>query len=209
MSRFFVSVLTGLTLLAMSAFASDVMESSPIQYVQQPKCSTACSTSWVDDVGMSFPVKPTIFKDYLTASGVASTPITNGVGYGAQFGRHYIVREGGATLGVIVSGNAFYSSGPVQAQVYQLGAYFTGRAYFNQSWREGLFAEVGAGPEVGGTSFNGASFQYQANLNARFGLGYNYRFNNDVSLGVSVLASPSITGNGILDGSRVLVNMLW
>jgi hypothetical protein len=206
MNKFFVSAVACLVIFSNSSTANGVVESSPLNFVaQQPAC---CSTSWISEIGMSFPVKTTTYRDFLTSSGVITTPITSGMGYGVQFGRHYVARDG-ATLGVVVAANAFYSNTPATNQVYQVAAYFTGRAYFSQSWHEGIFAEIGAGPEVGGTSINSGDFRYQANLSARFGLGYNYRFNDDVSIGLSVVASPSVMSSSIVDGSRVLVNMLW
>lgn len=205
MNNFSVKALACLILVTTSSIANGVIESSPINFVPQREC---CSVSWVNEIGMSFPAKTTTYRDFLTANGIVNTPITSGVGYGVQFGKHQIVREG-ATLGVVVAANAFYTNSPVTNQIYQVGAYFTGRAYFGQSWHQGLFAEIGAGPEIGGTSINGGNFNYQANLSARFGIGYNYQLNNDVSVGLSVITSPSVLSSSVLDGSRVLVNMLW
>ena len=39
--------------------------------------------------------------------------------------------------------------------------------------------------------------------------GYNYKFTNDVTLGVSLLATPAVSSAGFLDGAKVVVNMLW
>lgn len=163
---------------------------------------------YVTELGLIFPVKTNAVKDYINAANINVSPLTSGFSSGFQLGKHRIVNEK-ATLGAIIGANMFYGKGVVTNQVYQLGAYLTGRLYFGDTWRNGVFAEVGAGPEVSATSLSGGDFQYQANFASRIGVGYNYRFNEDVTLGASVVVAPSITSDNYFDGAKVVVNMLW
>ena len=163
---------------------------------------------YVTELGLVFPVKTDAVKDYINASNIGINPLTSGFSSGFQVGKHRIINEK-ATLGLALGGNMFYGRGVATNQVYQLGAYLTGRLYFGDSWRNGVFAEVGAGPEAAATSLNGGDFQYQANIASRFGVGYNYQFNEDVTLGASVVVAPSIMADNYFDGAKVVVNMLW
>lgn len=192
-----------------------MVEASPIQ---PQKDTTVSSTNYINELGLTFTVQNGPLKTYVTGLGVAPSPLTSGFGSGFQVGRHYFVSQQ-ATIGMILGANAYYSNTPanffgtsspeVTAQLYQVASYFTGRVYFGESWQRGIFAELGAGPEVSAVSFNSSGFLYQANLGTRLGVGYNYKFSNDVTLGLSVLASPSVTNNNYLDGSKLLINLLW
>lgn len=163
---------------------------------------------YVNELGLVFPVKTAIMKNYISAGSINVNPLTSGFSSGSQIGRHRIINEK-ATLGVILASNIFYGNTPVKNQIYQVGTYLTGRLYFGETFKNGVFAELGAGPEFSAASLSGASFQLQANFASRVGLGYNYRFNDDVSLGAAVVISPSITADNYTDGARVIVNMLW
>lgn len=177
-------------------------EASPLS----PKCE-GCS-SWISEVGFVFPTRPVVFRDFYAANNVNPVPLTSGLGYGAQFGRHLLIGNS-STIGVVTNANAFYSSLGNTTQIYQVAAYFLARAYMNESWRSGIFAELGAGPEVSATSFNGSTFAYQGNISTRIGVGYNHKFNEQFSVGATFVVVPSVTSNNVLDGSRVVVNMLW
>ena len=173
----------------------------------KPCCANG-KKKYVTELGLVFPVKTDAVKDYINASNIGISPLTSGFSSGFQVGKHRIINEK-ATLGVILGGNMFYGRGVATNQVYQVGTYLTGRLYFGNTWRNGVFAEVGAGPEMAATSLNGGDFQYQANIASRFGLGYNYQFNEDVTLGASVVVAPSIMNDNYFDGAKVVVNMLW
>lgn len=176
--------------------------------IAQESKSCYAKKKYVTELGLVFPVKTDAVKDYINASNIGINPLTSGFSSGFQVGKHRILDEK-ATLGLALGGNMFYGRGVATNQVYQLGAHLTGRLYFGDSWRNGVFAEVGAGPEAAATSLNGGDFQYQANIASRFGLGYNYQFNADVTLGASVVVAPSIMNDNYFDGAKVVVNMLW
>ena len=163
---------------------------------------------YITELGLVFPVKTDAVKDYINASNIGVSPLTSGFSSGFQFGKHRIINQK-ATLGVILGGKMVVGKGVELNQVYQLGAYLTGRLYFGDTWRNGVFAELGAGPEGAMASLNGGDFQYQANFASRFGVGYNYQFNEDVTLGASVVVAPSIMNDNYFDGAKVVVNMLW
>ena len=175
---------------------------------QESKPCCVKKKKYVTELGLIFPVKTDAVKDYINASNVGVNPLTSGFSSGFQFGKHRIINEK-ATLGLILGGNMFYGKGVATNQVYQLGTYLTGRLYFGDTWRNGVFAEVGAGPEVAAASLSGGDFQYQANIASRVGVGYNYQFNEDVTLGLSVVTAPSIMSDNYFDGAKVVVNMLW
>jgi hypothetical protein len=182
-----------------------MMITPAIAQESKPCCA---KKKYVTELGLVFPVKTDAVKDYINASNIGISPLTSGFSSGFQVGKHRIINER-ATLGLALGGNMFYGRGIATNQVYQLGAYLTGRLYFGDTWRNGVFAEVGAGPEGAATSLNGGDFQYQANIASRFGVGYNYQFNEDVTLGASVVVAPSIMADNYFDGAKVVVNMLW
>ena len=194
MKTFFLSLICALMVTPL--FAQD----------SKPCCSTG--KKYVTELGLIFPVKTDGVKDYINASNIGVNPLTSGFGSGFQFGRHRIINEK-ATLGVILGANMFYGKGTATNQLYQFGTYLTGRLYFGETWRNGVFTEVGAGPEAAMASLNGGDFQYQVNVASRIGLGYNYQFNKDVTLGASVVVAPSIMADNYTDGAKVVVNMLW
>lgn len=199
MKRFLFLVLVGLTVVMQTSFA----ESSPIS-------SESCQTKspWLNEMSLVAPTNTAATRDFFTANGITSNPLTSGLGYGVQVGRHFCVGNG-ATVGAVLSGNAFYSSSITTNQVYGLSAYFVGRAYFSNTWRHGLFAELGAGPEVSAVSVNSSDFRVQGNLSTRVGVGYNYEFNDDITVGAAVLVTPAISSSNYLDGARVVINLLW
>lgn len=165
--------------------------------------------TYVTDLGLTFPIKPSAIKDYINANGITTLPLTSGYSSGFQIGKHQIISDQ-ATIGIVAGANFFVGSTPIATnQIYQLGIYATGRLYFGESWRGGLFAELGAGPEGSAASFNGTPFVFQGNIGARVGAGYNYKFNKDVTIGLSLQATPSISAGAFTDGARVLINMLW
>jgi hypothetical protein len=163
---------------------------------------------YVSELGLSFPLKSQHMKDYINLNNVQVAPLTSGFGAGFQLGGHRILNEN-ATLGVLLNSNMFLASGEHFTQVYQMGAYLTGRLYFGDTWRNGVFTEIGAGPEFAAASIQGGDFQFQGNFASRIGLGYNYQFNKDVTLGASVVVSPSLTSDDYLNETRVVINMLW
>lgn len=194
MKTFLLSIITLFSIV--SAFS----QSTPI--------SVGESSKYVNELGLVFPTKSGPIRDYINANNIRINPLTSGFSSGFQIGRHRIINEK-STLGVVLGSNAFYSSDTATTQIYQTGLYLTGRLYFGETWRNGVFAEVTAGPEFAATSIQGSDFQIQTNVGTRIGVGYNYQFNRDVTLGVSLVASPSILSDNYLDGSRVVINMLW
>lgn len=193
-------------LLAIPSFASD--GSTPLD----PKTSAACPSDmqkkYVSELGLVFPVKTDAMKNYINSNTIVISPLTSGFSAGFQYGRHRLLNDR-ATLGVLLGGNMFVASAATTTQVYQLGAYLTGRLYFGETWRNGVFAEVGAGPEFAGAVIQSGDFQFQSNFASRFGIGYNYQFSKDVTLGLSAVVSPSLMSDNYFDGARVVVNMLW
>jgi len=163
---------------------------------------------YVSELGLVFPAKTESVKNYVNANNVSINPLTSGFGSGFQIGKHRIVNDK-ATLGVLLGANTFFASSNVKTQIYQIGAYLTGRLYFGETWRNGVFTEIGAGPEFAAASVNDSDFNLQANFASKIGLGYNYQFNKDVTLGVSIITVPSLMSDNYFDGSKVVVNMLW
>jgi hypothetical protein len=177
-------------------------------FSQQTPIYVGSTSKYVTELGLVFPGKPDEIKNYVNANGINVSPLTSGLNSGFQFGRHRIINDQ-ATLGLVVAGNAFFTSSSVKNQIYQIGTFLTGRLYFGDNWRNGLFAEVASGPEFAAASIQGGDFQLQVNVASRVGVGYNHQFSKDVTLGISFVASPSLTSSDYLNGSKVVVNMLW
>lgn len=194
MKIFLVSILLVLSMLP--AFS----QSTPV-------CA-ADSKKYVNELGLTFPTNTDDIKNYINANNVVVNPLTTGFSSGFQLGKHRIINDR-ATLGAIIGSNVFFSSAGVKNQIYQLNVHLAGRLYFGETWRNGVFAELGAGPEVAASSIQDGDFQFQVNFGSRFGLGYNYQFNKDVTLGLSFIASPSILSDNYLNNAKVVVNMLW
>lgn len=163
---------------------------------------------YVAELGLIFPAKNDAMKNYITANAISVNPLTSGVGSGFQLGVHKLLSEK-ATMGVIFGGNMFLVASDSTTQLYQVGTFLTGRLYFGETWKNGVFAEVGAGPEFGAASVRGGTFNFQLNFASRFGVGYNYQFSKNVTLGVSAIISPSVVANNYLDGAKIVANMLW
>lgn len=172
-----------------------------------PICSNE-TKKYVNELGLVFPINKDDVKNYINGNNVVVNPLTSGFSSGFQVGKHRIINDQ-ATLGVVLGANTFFSSGASENQIYQINAHLTGRLYFGDTWRNGVFAEIGAGPEFAAASVQGGDFQFQANFGSRFGLGYNYQFNKDVTLGLSFIASPSILSDNYFNNSKLVVNMLW
>lgn len=174
-----------------------------------PICSHE-TKKYVNELGLVFPLNKDDVKNYINGNNIVVNPLTSGFNSGFQLGKHRIINDQ-ATLGVILGANTFFSSGISETQIYQLNAHLTGRLYFGETWRNGVFAEIGAGPEfaAASASVQGTNFQFQANFGSRFGLGYNYQFNKDVTLGISFIASPSLLSDNYFNNSKLVVNMLW
>lgn len=195
MKKVLLSIL--FTVLTVSGFAQETNSMEP------------CSHSkYISDLGLAFPINTDNLKSYINSNSIEVGPLTSGFGAGFQFGRHKVLNDK-ATLGIVTGGNMFIVSTNTTNQVYQLGIYLTGRLYFGETWKNGVFAEVGAGPEFGGAIIQDGPFKFQGNFASRFGLGYNYQFSKDVTLGISAIVSPSLTSSNYFDGSRIVVNMLW
>jgi hypothetical protein len=204
MNKFLFLVLLGLSMFG-TMVPSFAMEASPIA---AGECKTSCSR-WVNETGVVFPTKSTTIRDYFNANGLTPIPLTSGLGNGLQFGLHRLVGNG-ATIGALVTGNAFYGSGGGSTtQIYNFSAYFVARGYLNGTWRNGAFVELGCGPEVSAASFADSAFVYQGNISTRLGVGYNYQFNDDITVGLSAVVTPTVTAGSYLDGSKVIVNILW
>lgn len=174
---------------------------------ETPVCATPAK-KYVNELGLVFPTKTDDIKGYINANNIAVNPLTSGFSSGFQVGKHRIINDQ-ATLGVILAANGFFSAGSAENQIYQFGAYLTGRLYFGETWRNGVFAEIGAGPEVAAASVQGGDFQFQANFGTKLGVGYNYQFNKDVTLGLSFITAPSMLSDNYFNGSKIVVNMLW
>lgn len=183
-----------------------ILFSIPMMAQDTPACPS--QKNYVSEMGLVFPVKTDAMKAYINANSINVGPLTSGFSAGFQVGKHRILNEK-ATLGVLLGGNMFVASGVSTTQVYQLGAYLTGRLYFGETWRNGVFAEVGAGPEGAAAKIQGGDFQFQANFASRFGVGYNYQFSKDVTLGISAIVSPSLVSDNYFDGAKIVANMLW
>lgn len=172
-----------------------------------PVCSGE-TKKYINELGLVFPINKDDVKNYINGNNVVVNPLTSGFSSGFQLGKHRIINDK-ATLGVILGANTFFSSGISNNQIYQMNAHLTGRLYFGETWRNGVFAEIGAGPEFAASSIQGGDFQFQANFGSRFGLGYNYQFNKDVTLGLSFVTSPSVLSDNYFNNSKIVVNMLW
>lgn len=172
-----------------------------------PDCPTHAK-KYTKELGLTFPLKTDAMKNYIAASNIDAAPLTSGIGSGLQLGMHRIINDK-ATLGLIVGSNFFFTFGDTKSQIYQLGTYLTGRLYFGETWRNGIFTEIGAGPEFSAASISDGDFKFQGNFATRLGIGYNYQFNKDVTLGISAIVAPSLTTDNYLDNARVVVNMLW
>lgn len=188
-------------ILGVSALGNIQVEASPLSPVYNEYC-------WISEVGFVFPTKPVAIRDFYAANKIIPNPLTSGLGYGTQIGRH-ILLENGSTIGVVANANMFYSSTQNTSQIYQFSTYFLARAYMDDYWRRALFFEIGVGPEVSATSFNDSDFIYQANISTRIGVGYNYKFNQQFSVGATFVVVPSVVSSSPFDGSRIIVSMLW
>lgn len=194
MKTFLVSILCALSIVP--------------SFSQDATCSIAPHSKYINEIALVAPINRDDVKNYINSSNITANPLTSGFGSGFQFGTHKIVNER-ATLGIAVASNAFFSSGTTTTQLYQLGTYLTGRLYFGETWRNGIFAEIAAGPEAAASSIQDEDFQFQANIGTRVGIGYNYQFNKDVTLGLSIVASPSLVSDNYLSGSRAVISMMW
>lgn len=186
-----------------------VESSTPLAPNVSEATSKSSQSNYVSELGLLFPVKTDAIKDYVNANTIVVSPLTSGFGAGFQYGMHRILNDR-STLGLALNGNTFVASaGTTTNQVYQAGLYLTGRLYFGDTWRNGVFAEVGAGPEFAGAVIRGGDFTYQVNVASRLGVGYNHQFSKDVTLGISAIVSPSMTSSDYLSSARIVVNMLW
>jgi len=163
---------------------------------------------YVNELALTFPTNGRDIKDYINTNNVVVNPLTSGFSSGFQIGKHRIINDQ-ATLGLILGSNVFFTSATTKTQIYQTNLNLVGRLYFGESWRNGVFTEIGAGPEFAASSVQDSDFQLQVNFGTRIGIGYNYQFNKDVTLGLSFIASPSVISDNYLNNSRVVVNMLW
>lgn len=166
-------------------------------------------SNFITELGITVPVSTSSIRDYIASRGVKALPFTGGYGNGVVVGRHAPIGKH-ATVGLLFGANAFIvSDSSGTNQIYQANLYATGRIYFSESWRGGLFVELGSGPELSVVKLATESLVYQINITARFGLGYNYKFSDDVTIGASFLIAPSLTSGSYLDGAKVSVGMLW
>lgn len=178
-------------------------------YAQEASPVAPAAPKWITELGLTFPVRSNAMRDYIAAHGITTLPLTSGVSNGASIGRH-VVLSNQATLGAILGANMFVGTDSVAvSQLYQLSAFLTGRLYFGESWRGGFYVEIGSGPELSLAKFSGTPLVFQVNIGARGGVGYNYKFSDDVTVGASVVASPALTAASVMDGMRVCVVMLW
>jgi hypothetical protein len=184
-----------------------VLSMVPAFSQETPVCATP-SKKYINELALIFPMKTDDVKNYINGNNIAVNPLTSGFSSGFQVGKHRIINDQ-ATLGVVLGANGFFSAGSADNQIYQFGAYLTGRLYFGDTWKNGVFAEIGAGPEFAAASIQGGDFQFQANFASRLGVGYNYQFSKDVTLGVSFITAPSLMSDNYFNGSKVVVNMLW
>lgn len=163
----------------------------------------------VYELGVVFPLRSNAVKDFIAAHNVGVLPMTSGVGSGCQAGKHWVVSSE-ATVGVVCGFNMFIGSGNGGTNhIYELESLVVGRLYFGESWRGGLYAELGSGPQVTIAKFPGESLLYQVNITTQVGVGYNYRFSGDVTIGAGIKTTPSLSITNMLDGTKVVVSMLW
>jgi hypothetical protein len=160
------------------------------------------------EIGLVFPIFSDDARNFINGAGIAPNPLSTGFGTGVQFGYHKQMSDR-ATLGVVANTTMYLDNGATTTQLYQLGAFATGRLYFMEKWTNSVFAEVGAGPEVAAYSINGGTFTTQASLASRFGAGYNYSFDNNVCLTVSAVVSPNFASNDPTRNAKIIIGMVW
>jgi hypothetical protein len=169
----------------------------------------ATTTRYVNELGLTIPLKNATLKNYVESHGLQTLPLTSGISNGVQFGRHGVISRQ-ATIGVTCGANMFVGTDSVEvSQIYQLAFYLTGRLYFGDSWRSGFYAELGSGPELSAAKLKGQPLVFQANIGARVGVGYNIEFNDDVTIGVGVIAAPAMSAKTLLEGTKGTISMWW
>lgn len=183
-----------------SIFAQDV-ESTPIASVATP-------TTSLYEIGLVFPIFSDDARTFINGSNISPNPLSTGFGTGIQLGYHKVMGKR-ATLGGIVNTTAFVDNSTTTTQVYQFAGFAVGRVSFMENWSNSLFAEVGVGPELAAYSINGGNFNTQVSLASRFGLGYNYSFDNNVCLTVSAVVSPNFSSNDPTRNAKIIIGMIW
>ena len=160
------------------------------------------------EIGLVFPIFSDDARNFINNTGVSPNPLSTGFGTGIQLGYHKQMSDR-ATLGVVANTTMYLDHGATSTQLYQLGAFATGRLYFMEKWTNSVFAEVGAGPEVAAYSINGGTFNTQVSLASRFGAGYNYSFDNNVCLTLSAVVSPNFASNDPTRNAKIIIGMVW
>jgi len=160
------------------------------------------------EIGLVFPIFSDDARNFINNAGVTPNPLSTGFGTGIQLGYHKLMSER-ATLGVVANATMYVDNGTSTTHLYQFGAFATGRLYFMNKWTNSVFAEVGAGPEVAAYSIAGGTFTTQASLASRFGVGYNYSFDNNVCLTVSAVVSPNFASNDPTRNAKIIIGMVW
>lgn len=196
--------------MTQSILAQGAQQAMPDADEHYREARVFAKTSLVE-LGVTLPLRPSVITDYIKAHGISTIPFTSGYGTGALIGRHAIISRQ-TTIGVIAHANFFSGSDSASntSQIAELSALLTARIILiGDSWRGGLYMQLGAGVEMSVAKFAQSSAVYQVNIASRAGVGYNIKLGDDVTVGVAILAVPSLSDKNIIDGSVVAFNMLW
>lgn len=198
-----------------SVFAVAQMNAQAEIIFQEPATSTpiapAVETSRPSlyEIGLIFPIFSDDARNFVNNSSIAPNPLSTGFGTGIQLGYHKVMSDR-ATLGVVGNTTAYFDQNVAgRTQVYQFAGFAVGRLAFMSKWDNSLFAEIGAGPEIAAYSIAGSDFTTQVSLASRFGLGYNYSFDNNVCMTISAVVSPNFASNDPTRNAKVIIGMVW
>jgi hypothetical protein len=188
--------------------STPILPPAPVEVVEVEEVDVEVSRPTLLEIGLVFPIFSDDARNFINGAGIAPNPLSTGFGTGVQFGFHKLMSDR-ATLGVVANTTMYLDNGATTTQLYQLGAFATGRLYFMENWTNSVFAEVGAGPEVAAYSIAGGTFNTQVSLASRFGAGYNYSFDNNVCLTVSAVVSPNFASNDPTRNAKIIIGMVW
>lgn len=205
-NAFFLSIVS--VLFATQVFAQTETATTDELTLSTPIIAKEQTRPTLLEIGLVVPIYSDDARSFINGAGIAPNPLSTGFGTGVQLGYHKQMSDR-ATLGAVVNTTMYLDKSATTTQLYQLGAFATGRVYFMQKWTNSVFAEVGAGPELATYSLNGGTFTTQVSLASRFGAGYNYSFDNNVCLTVSAVVSPNFATNDPTRNAKIIVGMVW
>lgn len=161
------------------------------------------------EIGLIFPIYSDDARNFVNNSNIAPNPLSTGFGTGIQLGYHKVMSDR-ATLGVVGNTTAYFDQSVAgTTQVYQFAGFAVGRLAFMSKWDNSVFAEIGAGPEIAAYSIAGSDFTTQVSLASRFGVGYNYSFDNNVCMTISAVVSPNFASNDPTRNAKIIIGMVW